>query len=117
MARVPRLRKKLETRVHGARVPAHGRVMTVDAPVEPMGALKYLNLGVATCAGALPLPKGEGWGEGLQTIESTAPLTPPLSPTGRGSRPSSRHATSYDRREEPMTIAARHADITTQDIV
>src|SRR4051812_10349906 len=26
--------------------------------------------------GLLPLPKGEGWGEGLQTIESPNPLTP-----------------------------------------
>jgi hypothetical protein len=36
----------------------------------------YLSLGVATCAGALPLPKGEGWGEGLQTIEGTDPPHP-----------------------------------------
>jgi hypothetical protein len=35
--------------------------------------------------GLLPLPKGEGWGEGLQTIESSIPLTPSVSPMGRGS--------------------------------
>jgi hypothetical protein len=35
--------------------------------------------------GLLPLPKGEGWGEGLQTIDQSDPLTPTLSPLGRGS--------------------------------
>jgi hypothetical protein len=35
--------------------------------------------------GLLPLPKGEGWGEELQTIERSNPLTPSLSPMGRGS--------------------------------
>src|SRR5262249_49294417 len=35
--------------------------------------------------GLLPLPKGEGWGEGVHTIESPTTLTPTLSPAGRGS--------------------------------
>jgi hypothetical protein len=35
--------------------------------------------------GRLPLSKGEGWGEGLQTIGRLVPLTPTLSPLGRGS--------------------------------
>jgi len=33
-------------------------------------------------------------GEGLQTIELTCPLTPTLSPKGRGSR--AKHAASYE---------------------
>src|SRR5688572_22150619 len=32
-----------------------------------------------------PLPWGEGWGEGLLTLVCPCPLTPALSPTGRGS--------------------------------
>src|SRR3954453_9625580 len=35
--------------------------------------------------GLLPLPKGEGWGEGLQRPKDRCPLTPTLSPIGRGS--------------------------------
>jgi hypothetical protein len=32
--------------------------------------------GVATHAGALPLPKGEGWSEGLQSLDRFDPPTP-----------------------------------------
>jgi hypothetical protein len=36
----------------------------------------------ATHAGALPLPKGEGWGEGLQTIDKSDPPHPTPLPDG-----------------------------------
>src|SRR5262245_63416657 len=38
----------------------------------------------AAIAACSPLPKGEGWGEGLQSIERSNPLTPSLSPTELG---------------------------------
>jgi hypothetical protein len=41
-----------------------------------------MELCVATPAGALPLPKGESWGEGLQTIDRSEPPHPTPLPCG-----------------------------------
>src|SRR5262245_35747090 len=37
---------------------------------------------------------GEGWGEGLWSLDRSGPLTPTLSPPGRGSAPRARRAPS-----------------------
>jgi hypothetical protein len=54
--------------------------------------------------GRLPLPKGEGWGEGLQTIDESEPPHP--LPLPAGERESRRAVIESRARQEPPSKQA-----------
>src|SRR4051794_12969270 len=57
--------------------------------------------------GRLPLPQGEGWGEGLRSNGSVVTPSPqPSAQTRRGSLPSSRHHPHHSNLETKMPATA-----------
>src|SRR6266540_6969781 len=77
----------------GAMVKQHprtGRASAVSAVME----MDYRTGGEL---GLLPLPLGEGWGEGLRSLDRLRTPSPQPSPQkGRGSAPSPRHLGYFD---------------------
>src|SRR5262249_40984762 len=70
-------------------VSAFGHVLNLDrSPQDSFLRASRLKARPRGTCGLLPLPKGEGWGEGLQTIERSVP--PPPTPLPVGERESRR---------------------------
>jgi len=92
---------------------ARVRVLTAEEPAQVRRGLAdaFHEFGSQAhhTLGALPLPLGEGWGEGLRSLSSAgSPLTPTLSPSGE------REQTERVARGEPHSQARAPAHSSTR---